>query len=389
MHNLAAGIRGNRSSRTLWHSIYQAIENERCLDMHYRATRTKLRDDDPIPNYKIMKQLALRNRLGCLYRPFIVLAFFVIPILAVIHWLIALLIAATHADNVGSANLHIIPTTPLNADLLQNALSTEPDLRGRSRDLDILSLRRLSARIGLNGVLFCIATHIKLFFHILRSDSRRRSDLILHSRDALILIMLAHYSKNHPEHIFVTDSHYQRWSFVLSNYCEDFRIVQHGFLDPHILFLHPYGVLKCVYVRAPIFAEEFAIFYKVSRSQIYSPVKRLTSNPHSKTGVFLASSFPSIDEEIDLLRQVKAQRDVDFIIKFHPVHEYDSRKYVLASLATYVCSDVDYPACKIFVSHSSFMELDYQACGVDTVSIARSGGVTGAANAILSLLGQQ
>lgn len=389
MPDLDARAHVAQPTHALWYSIFQAIENERCLDLRYRATRTDLRDDDPVPNYKVMKQLALRNKLGILYRPFIALGLVLIPLLAVVQWLLALLIAVTRAGSVSGATLHIVPTMPANIGLIEAALYADPHLQGRSQDRDILSFVRLSREIGLRGVLFCIASHVRLLSHILRTDCRRRTDLLLHSRDALVLLMLARYAQWHPTHGFATDDHYQRWAFLLSHYCEDFRIVQHGFLDQGIQFPHAFGIAQTVYVRDLIFLPEFAAYYRVQQGTIFSPVRHLTPNPFSETGLFLASSFPSIDEEIDLVRRVKAQRDVPVIVKFHPAHSYDSRKQELAALASHVCFDDDLPTCKVFVSHNSFMEFDYKACGIPTFSMAHLGGPADTAQSILALLDQQ
>lgn len=389
MHDLDAPLQVGEPVRTSWYSIFQAIENERSLDLRYRATLTNLRDDDPVPNYKVMKQLALRGRLGLLYRPFIVFALFLTPMLAVLQWLLAILIAAAQLGKTSGATLHIVPTTPTNIGLIESALSVEPLLKARQWDHDSLAFGRLSRELGLRGVLLCIASHVKLIRNILRTDHRRRTDLLLHSRDSFVLLMLVGYVQRHPTHAFVTDDHYQRWAFLLSHYCGDFRIAQHGFLDPNIRFPHVFGIVQIVYVRDPIFVSEFTKYYRIHESRVFSPIKHFTPNPYSETGLFLASSFPSIDEEIDLVRLVKAQRDVPVIVKFHPAHSYDGRKLQLSTLASHVCADEDHPRCQIFVSHSSFMEFDYGACGIPTFSIARLGGPTETAQAIFSMLDQQ
>jgi hypothetical protein len=372
----------------LWHSIFHAIENERCLDLRYRTTRTNLQDDDPVPNYKVMKQLSLKNKLGFLYRPFIVLALALMPILAMIQWLLAIIVSVAYAGRVSEATLHIVPTIQGNIGLVETALCADSAMKGRRQDRDILAFGRLCNEVGLSGVLLCIASHIRLLFHILRMDRRRRADLLLHSRDAFVLLMLVCYAQRHPSHVFATDDHYQRWAFLLSHNCGDFRIVQHGFLDSNIAFAHSFGIVQSLYVCDPIFLPEFATYYKILESKVFSPVTDLTPNLLSEVGLFLASSFPSIDDEIELLTQIKAHRDVPVIVKFHPAHSYDSRKQRLAALASYVCSDDENPICKVFISHNSFMEFAYKARGIPTFSIARSGGPSEAAQAVLALLDQ-
>ena len=372
----------------IWQSIFHALDNERCLDQRYRATRTLLKDDASVPNYKVMKQLALKSKLGFLYRPFIVSALVLMPILAMLQWLSAVFVSVAHLGKPSEATLHVVPTSQGNIGLIEAALCNDPAMIGRPQDRDILVFSRLCTEMGLTGVLFCIASHIHLLFHILRTDRRKRADLILHSRDAFVLLMLVCYARSHPSHVFVTDDHYQRWAFLLSHNCGDFRIVQHGFLDPNIVFAHSFGVVHSLYVCDPIFLPEFEAYYKMLESRSFSPITDLTTNLYSEVGLFLASSFPSIDEEIELLTQIKARRDVPVIVKFHPAHSYDSGKQRLAALASYVCADDENPTCKVFVSHNSFMEFAYKARGIPTFSIARSGGSSEAAQAILALFDQ-
>lgn len=372
----------------MWQSIFHALDNERCLDLRFRATRTSLKDDDPVPNYKVMKQLALKNMLGFFYRPFIALALVLMPILAMLHWLFAIFVSVVHAGRSSEATLHLVPTTHGNTGLIDAALCADPAMNGRPQDRDILAFSRLCREVGLSGVLLCIASHIRLLFRILRMDRRRRADLLLHSRDAFVLLMLVCYAQRHPSHVFVTDDHYQRWAFLLSHNCGDFRIVQHGFLDSNIAFAHSFGIVQTLYVCDPIFLPEFATYFRILESRVFSPATDLTPNLFSEAGLFLASSFPSIDDEIKLLTQIKTHRDVPVIVKFHPAHSYDSRKQRLAALASYVCSDNENPTCKVFISHNSFMEFAYKARGIPTFSIARSGGPTDAAQAILALLDQ-
>jgi hypothetical protein len=381
-----SGVRAAKPTRALWYSVFQAIENERCLDLRFRATRTSLKDDDPVPNYKVMKQLVLKNKLGFFYSPFISLALVLIPILAMLHWLFAIFVSIAHAGRASEATLHIVPTTHGNTGLIDTALCADPAMNGRQQDRDILAFSRLCREVGLSGVLLCIESHILLLFRILRTDHRRRTDLLLHSRDAFVLFMLVCYAQRHPTHVFATDDHYQRWAFLLSHNCGNFRIVQHGFLDSNIVFAHSFGVVQSLYVCDPIFIPEFSAYYSILESRVFTQVTALTPNPFSEIGLLLASSFPSIDSEIELLIQIQARSEVPVIVKFHPSHSYDSRRQRLVALASYVCTDDENPMCKIFISHNSFMELAYKARGIPTFSIVRSGGPSEAAQAILALL---
>jgi hypothetical protein len=375
-----------KSRHKIWYYIYQALENEICLDKYFRATRTNLDSNDNVPNYKLMGQLAIRNRLGKLYRSFIFLAQLAIPLIAVVHWLFAVVVVVTNRARTSDATLHIISKTPVNIDLIGSALQSEPGLHKEVRDSNLLSIAKLSKEIGLCGVLFCISNNISLYWHILQTDSSKRTDLLLHSRDAFTLLLLVRFVQHYPTHVYITDSHYQRWAFLLSHHCEDFRIVQHGMLGVHIPFAHPFGVVRAIYVRDVISMSTFATYYQVIEGKFFSPVRSFKTNPFSDTAIFLASSFPSIDAEIDLLKRIKAQLDVPVIVKFHPVHPYDMRKQELTALASYICTNDEYPSCRIFVSHSSSMEWDYKSHGIPSFGIAQLGGVEAAAQVIIDYL---
>lgn len=376
-----AGGAHDMAPAELWRSVLGALENERCLDLQFRANSTSLRDDERVPNYKVMKQLALRNRLGVLYRPFILVGLVMIPAAAVVDWVYAVLASLLPAGR-RPANLHIVATTPVNIELIESALSTEPGFREQGVDHDLLSRRRLSAEIGLWNVAFCIASHVRLLLHILRFGGERRIDLIFHSRDAMVLLMLACYAQGRPDHGFATEDHYQRWAYLLSQHSPNLSVVQHGALDPNIPFVHDFGAIRALYLRDQRSRADFEKYYRVRESKLFSPIRKFKKNPFSEFGIFLASSFPYIDAEIELVRMIKARHNIPVIVKFHPAHHYDQRKQVLAALADYICADDEHPACRLFVSHNSFMENDYVACGVPTFSMERLGGPAASAQAI-------
>lgn len=379
-HKVSGGVRDVVPAE-LWRSVLYALENERRLDLQFRANSTSLRDNEKVPNYKVMKQLALRNRLGVLYRPFILVGLAMIPTAAVVDWVYAMLASLLPVDP-RPATLHIVATTPVNIGLIESALSTEPGFRGQRVDHDLLSRRRLSAEIGLWNVAFCIASHVRLLVHILRFCVEQRIDLIFHSRDAMVLLMLACYARSRPDHGFATEDHYQRWAYLLSQHSSNLSVVQHGELDPNIPFVHEFGAIRTLYLRDQRSRADFEKYYKVRESKLFSPVRKFKKNPFSEFGIFLASSFPYIDAEIELVRMIKARHNIPVILKFHPAHHYDQKKQVLAALADYICADDEHPACRLFVSHNSFMENDYVACGVPTFSMERLGGPAASARAI-------
>ncbi|WP_141213209.1 hypothetical protein [Janthinobacterium sp. PC23-8] len=378
-----------RAKAPLWQRIRMALENERCLDLQYRRMHTNLVSDAQVPNYKVMKQLALRNRFGALYGVFIALAVMLTPVLSCFEWVYSfLLLCRPRKRRPSQVAVHVIPTTPGNIFLVDAALKSVNTKGMDACDSDLMRLSRLVSEVGFAGVLRCVVAHTRLLWYALRLPAGQRRDMILHTRDAFRLIMLAHYAETHPEHTFATDDHYQRWAYLLSHSNSNLLIAQHGFLDPAIVFSHPFGEAACICVRDASFVPYFEKYYTARKFQIFSPPVSLTDNPLSGTAIFLASSFPSIQEEIDLITSIKKRVDVPIIIKFHPSHSYDEKKLVLSSMASYVCDTTEYPACKVFVSYGSFMEYDYRAMNTQVFSIVAQGGAAQTANAIVDFMGQ-
>jgi hypothetical protein len=370
-----------KSTLPVWQRLLQSLQNERCIDLRYRELNPTLAGDPGLPNYKIMKQVALRRRLGRLYSPTIKIARLLMPVYSVTQCGAALL-ASLVKSRTSTANGHVIATVPSNIPLIRRAIGGNSGFTGVTFDDDLLDLRTLAASLGMAGVLRSFLSYCRLLHQILLGRPEERSDLLLHSRDAFPLIMLCHYMDSHQEHWFATECHYQRWSFLLSHSAAKWVLVQHGFLDPDICLANACGPLPLLFGRDDCFFDQFGRFYRVGRYITFTPVERLEHNEFAATALFLASSFPSIDAEIALLRTIRAHVDVPVLVKFHPAHAYDDRKRELAELANLVCSATDYPDCSVFVSNNSFMEYDYQFLGKKTFAISRFDSVDSAAAAI-------
>lgn len=371
--------------KEIWRPVFYSLENERSLDINFRQRSDVSRLEGWLPNYKVMKQIALRNRFGFIYRLLVYVALMMIPIFAIYNWLYSL-IASFLVDHKQEKKNHIVATTAMNIPLIEGALAEKGRLAQNQFDYELLNLRELASRLGAVNVIACIWQHIKLLSYILIAGKGRRLDLILHSRDAMCLLMFTKYIISRPEHHFVTEDHYQRWAYLLSHHSHNFSLVQHGALGPKISFTHPFGIIHTLYIREPHAQADFEEYYSVKECLHVSVTRPLVKNPCAINGVFLASSFPYVDNEIDLLKQLKIRDDIRIIVKFHPAHHYDSRKQQLIDLADYICSEDEFPACMIFVSYNSFTENDYIYHGVPTFSIERSGGVLNTVNAIVKHL---
>lgn len=368
-----------------WRLVAAALDNERALDLRYRATRTSLPAGGPVPNFKVMKQLALQAQFGRLYPLAITLAPVAVLFAAPWQWLL-LAIGAIRAKRCAEAgSWRVLATTDGNRALIDAALDADPDAEGASRRPVALGLCALGAEIGWRGCWTAVAGHVRLLAHLLARPIGERRDLLLHARDALVLLALTRLAAA-SRGVFITDDHYQRWAFLLSHSAKDFRIVQHGFIDDGLALPHAGGAVAFLYLRDALFRTSFDRYYAVARHGIFSPPARFVETPLSGQGILIASSFPSIDDEIKLLDAIRARKDVPVIVKFHPAHRYDARRESLAARATLVYDGPGNPACRVFVSYGSFMEFDYRGHGVPTISIARCGNVDAASTELLALL---
>ena len=362
--------------------VLDALENERALDVRYRSAVA-----EPVPpffpNYKVMKLLSLRRQLGAAIRPAVALAPVAVAALAPGQWVLAF--GASLAPKKGDdARLHILATTPRNVALIRGALESDADVHDLPADELVLGLVSIAKRVNPSDVARAIGDHIQLMATVLRMQPAERRDLALHSIDAPAALLLARYLERESAGVFVTDCHYQRWSYIVTAMADDARLVQHGVLDTEVSLPHSGNRVGKAYVRDAASAEHFARYYHVDRSKPFSWLPSLSANPYSESGVFLASSFPFIDEEIAVLRRLR-KAGVPILVKLHPAHRYDGRKRELLSLANHVCGPTEDPACRAFVSHSSSMEREYAARGIPTVSIAHM-GVEAASEALLALL---
>lgn len=354
--------------------VFGALQNERSLDLYFRQHAAASIKNHPAPNYKLMKQVALAARLGVFYWPFISIARLLMPLVSMAEWGAALLFSLAGAKP-RAATIHVIATVPSNLPLVRPLAeaSTPPD--AVPYDSDVLGLRPLSVAIGPMGVFRCGLQYLALLRLILGTEPKVRSDLLLHNRDAMVLLMLALYCRMNPGHVFLTDDHYQRWSFILSHTSRHLVIVQHGYLYANIEFAAPFGTVETLNVRDPVFVDMFRSYYTIEKWQTFKYAPPLTTYPLPRPGVFIASSFPAIDQEITVAKLLKERGDVSIIVKFHPAHEYDGRKADLATLADVICASHEFPACEVFISYNSFLDYDYRSHGVPTLSIAEHGAV--------------
>lgn len=364
-------------------SVLRALQNERCLDVYFRRKFDGIPNIDKLPNYKVLKLGALYERFSWFYGVVVTCAMLLIPVLTVLRWLEALVFSMAFRKNEDTHVDFVISTSKATTAVIRSAL---PNLV-KADDDSLLSIRRVSSLIGFWASFISLGYCAKLYYLIGRAHPGQRKDLILHSRDALLLVMLTQYALMRPHVRFITDDHYQRWAYLLSKHSKRLVVVQHGFINSDITFENSFGTIDTLYIRDPSFAPFFLAYFTVNKIKLFSVDIVLFPAPGniSKNLVLLASSFPAIDKEIELLNAISSNDNIQIVVKFHPNHVYDSRKERLRNLASYICRDNEYPKCRVFISYNSFLEYDYRAKGIQTFSILRDGveNIVGAVNHIV------
>ncbi|KPF68698.1 hypothetical protein IP84_08650 [beta proteobacterium AAP99] len=127
-----------------------------------------------------------------------------------------------------------------------------------------------------------------------------------------------------------------------------------------------------IVVRDKDSSEAYKRYYRlISEIRLYVPQLQLYLMPCGAAAVFLASSFPTVDQEIAFARALRERLSVPLIVKLHPAHLYDKRGLELKGLADYEAHRDASPACAVFVSHSSSMELLYRSHGIRTVALSQ------------------
>lgn len=265
-----------RSHRTqvkvaLWRLVADAMENERALDVRYRANFTNLPPGGPVPNFKVMKQLALQGQLGWFYPFLIALAPIAVLVATPWQWLL-LLIGAAGGQRVALPQqaCRVFATTESNFVIINAALDADQLIATLSRHQICFDPRNIGAEIGWSGCVSVVPAHLRWLLYALTRPASLRRDLLLHGRDAIALLGLAHLAQ-YAGYIFVTDDHYQRWAHVLSHVAADFRIVQHGFVDGELVLPHTGGSVSCLYIRDPLFLASFERYYDIYEHRIFSP----------------------------------------------------------------------------------------------------------------------
>ncbi|MFN7834995.1 MAG: hypothetical protein ACK5NY_04270 [Burkholderiaceae bacterium] len=359
--------------------LHEALLNEMCLDRRYVEV---FRPHGNFLPYKVMRQIALKRRLGPALTPVLLLVAAIMPAVLLLSWLNAL-VRSIHRDvSACGCTAWIVPTLKTNTPLVSTALS-EAGITVSPRILGDLAAQ-LPRLLGFWNVLATVPALFYLQWRFLVTPHGSRSALLLHARDAVVFLLLARFARLRPEDLFATECHYQRWSYVLSHRARHLVLVQHGLLDDLILFPCRGGEVNVIVVRDEDSAQVYKRYYgSIGELRVHAPKVPLHTMPCAAPAVFLASSFPTIDQEIAFARAWRERQSAPLIVKLHPAHLYDERGARLTMLADHQAKSDENPSCAVFISHSSSMELLYRTHGIRTVTLSQEPNTAAAVESVM------
>ena len=147
------------------------------------------------------------------------------PVILFARWIQMLAISlGTSASKNNDHSIWIVPTISTNESLIRAALT-----RGRRTDLPQFTLYNLTDVLPLYMDFRALLTSgWQTLLLVLRITlfGTNRTALLLHARDSTNMLLLAKFARSHPNDLFATDCHYQRWSFILSHTARDLTLVQ-------------------------------------------------------------------------------------------------------------------------------------------------------------------
>ncbi|WP_210643499.1 hypothetical protein [Pseudomonas sp. Tri1] len=193
----------------------------------------------------------------------------------------------------------------------------------------------------------------------------RFRDVSLHLRDLISISCFAVFVAQLDAHGKrpITDSNLQRWDFIISHLAPRASLIQHAFIHADIDFEAPFGRLGKLYVFDPLFVEVFARYFTIDQVGKVAPKIRMSACSSSKPTLFLASSEPYLDIEIEFLRFVRAELDYHVLVKLHPKHIYGDAVNILLGMADEVVDRSDFPDSDYMASYDSFLGYEYKSLG--------------------------
>ncbi|MFW0737287.1 hypothetical protein [Flavobacterium sp. T12S277] len=351
----------------LYKLIYDSFKNEIALENHIAD---KLSKPNGFVPFKVLQFSSIFLKPGFFYFALIYTLCFFAVLLQFVIGILFFGFYLTRLITLPKGQKDLIITSKSHMDIVRDAIS-QLDLSQNhfinASNINLIFLVKKNRLIKYFFFIIGFTKHI-----ILNSDSV--FVFLLNYKDLLKLYLLSVYIIDNSEVAVVTEDHYQRFAFIISNLeCSNFVIVQHGYIDNSIKFPSEFGEINNLLLRDLQFLKSFEVYYKVNS---YSILARNTtsifSSENLRASCFLASSSPFIDSEIKFAQFFKNKFNIKLIVKKHPRHVYNREKLkILLSFADEEwVDDVRFPNSRLFISHGSFLEFEYKSAASFTFKLS-------------------
>lgn len=346
--------------------LLEALENEQVLD-RFIAERYLSSDQlIGIPDFKQLRLVPLKRLLGVLTTPVLFAAALLVWPKLFFECLAYLLIWPLLQGRSHGRNHHIF------FDFLETRQALLEEVVSSDDECALVALNKLDAiaRIPFRTLVKGPLIAAKLMALTLRKPWPEIVSLSLQAHNIASIMLAGLYIRSQQDVTVVTTSILQRWLYVFSKLARHVWAIQHGYVLADVPFIHHFSNIERIYAYSPQQFTCYGQYYEAEENFVIVPNLTLENYENSSNSVFLASSFPFIDQETALLRELRSAAFGPISVKLHPGHLYDSRAKDLLALADIIIpADVD-PECRIFLSHSSFYGLLYQYAGIPTYAFS-------------------
>ena len=255
------------------------------------------------------------------------------------------------------------------------SLSRVTDLGVKESNIELISRKkfkdlsfRLKTSVLFDGIKECSGVLYRI--SKIKNKKLRRS-LFLSCFDILDLWSLATFFilNTDQKTIIYCDSHYQRWTFLLSHVVRSgsFNIVQHGYIDDSIRFKFPFGKVDNLHLLDEQFLPSFRKYFKILNFNTYRRKLLFNSPPpdivDGKILFFISSPMFEVEER-KILALVINNRSFDHVfLKPHPRFEMGEEMVTFCSYNGIVVSELLIKA-DCYVAYKSFLICELRACGI-------------------------
>ena len=232
------------SNADLMEVVEHSLINELCLD-RYIKSQNKTQDYKSLPNFKVIKLVTIKKKLGLMWK----FAFLCLPAIVIgkliFQWILAFVYS--FSTNIYKSQVFILSTSTANNQRIKKCLGTEYD----NDDAFLLGDFRYLAR-SQRSIEICklVVENLRSLLRLLIGSQKDKISHIMHFNNSFEMLLLAKFVSSNPQYAYVTDDHYQRWSFVLSHVASRLKIIQHGYLDSanDIQFNYDFGRTDTIFL---------------------------------------------------------------------------------------------------------------------------------------------